>query len=389
MGLFSSGPDEETKELIDAAKGDSVTADKLTKAETGMAAWDRLNDKPLIDYLDDEEQPHFIIAQQNKRGIHVTEDGDTHTTSIEPDGKFRIMMTVTDSRVLFTAGGSSGDKTVSVDFEDITGAKLRTNSKENGPNRLKITVDTHNRIYTFARIMTNASVNLAGIASDEDEVQNAVEYISTEANINAEHTEKEDSSIRSARRRISDEENGDYVTPERVDKIRDILDDDEEVHYITRGSTVDVEGSSAGSSLFGDDRSRKSGTSGYVRAVITGERVAVKIPQLTGNDERSIPYESITSVDLDTGLVNKRLSLQTPGQTYHIEAHEPGKNGVRQAVKFIRNKIKESNEETIVVEDSSEPDPTEQLKNLKELHDEGVLSDEEFEGKKSDLLDKI
>jgi len=171
--------------------------------------------------------------------------------------------------------------------------------------------------------------------------------------------------------------------------VKDILDGGEEIHYLTRGSTVDVEGSSAGESLWGDDRSRKSGTKGYVRTVITDSRVAVKIPQLTGNDRRSVPYESITSVDLDTGLVNKRLSLQTPGQTYHIEAHDPGKDEVRRAVKFIRNKITESNEETVVVEDSSEPDPTEQLKNLKELHEQGVLTDEEFEEKKSDLLDKI
>ena len=51
-----------------------------------------------------------------------------------------------------------------------------------------------------------------------------------------------------------------YVTKERILKVRDILDDGETVYYLTRGSTVDVEGSSAGTSLFGDDRSRKSGT---------------------------------------------------------------------------------------------------------------------------------
>lgn len=118
---------------------------------------------------------------------------------------------------------------------------------------------------------------------------------------------------------------GEYVTEERVAKVESVLDDDEVVHYLTRGSTVDVEGSSAGSSLFGDNRSRKSGTRGYVRAAITDRRVAIKVPQWLGTDERSVPYDSITSVDLDTGLVNKRLSLQTPGQTYHIELMNPGK----------------------------------------------------------------
>lgn len=184
------------------------------------------------------------------------------------------------------------------------------------------------------------------------------------------------------------EKHGDYVTRKRIGKIENVLDEDEVVHHLTRGSTVDVEGSSAGNSLFGDDRSRKSGTKGFVRAAITDKRVVVKIPQWLGSDERSVPYQNITSVDLDTGFVTKRLSLQTPGQTYHIEAHEPDKSEVRDAVKFIREKITSSQKDQVVVQDN-DPDPTEQLKNLKELHDQGVLSDEEFETKKSDLLDKI
>lgn len=39
--------------------------------------------------------------------------------------------------------------------------------------------------------------------------------------------------------------------------------------------------------------------------------------------------------------------------------------------------------------ESSDPDPTEQLKNIKELHEQGVLTDDEFEEKKQKLLDKI
>lgn len=184
------------------------------------------------------------------------------------------------------------------------------------------------------------------------------------------------------------EPQGEYVTKARIEKVKDILDEGEKIHYITRGSTVDVEGSSAGKSLFGDDRSRKSGTRGYVRAVYTDSRVAVKIPQWLGSDERSVPYESITSVDLDTGLVNKRVSLQTPGQTYHIEVQEPGKDEVREIVSFIREKINEVNQpDTVVAE--AEPDPLDQLDKLQELHEKGVVDDEEFEEKKQSLLDKV
>jgi hypothetical protein len=124
-----------------------------------------------------------------------------------------------------------------------------------------------------------------------------------------------------------------------------------------------------------------------VRAAFTDKRVAVKIPQVLGDDERSVPYHSITSVDLDTGLTNKRISLQTAGQTYHIEAHEPGKDECRDITRFIRKKISDINTQETVV--SQEADPTEQLQNLKQLHEQGAISDEQFEEKQEALLDKI
>ncbi|MEF8785650.1 MAG: PH domain-containing protein [Haloarculaceae archaeon] len=106
------------------------------------------------------------------------------------------------------------------------------------------------------------------------------------------------------------------------------------------------------------------------------------MPQFLGNDERSVPYSNITSVDMDTGLVNKRLTLQTPGQTYHIEVHEPGKEELREITRFIRGKISEANQPNVVQTNSSESESLEQLEKLKKLHTQGVVSDEEFEEKK-------
>jgi len=183
---------------------------------------------------------------------------------------------------------------------------------------------------------------------------------------------------------IACDHQGDYVTLARVKKIEDVLDDGEHVHYLTRGSTVDVQEGGDNSSLFGDDRSRKSGTSGWVRAAFTDRRVVVKVPQVLGNDERSIPYQNITSVDLDTGLVKKRVTLQTMGATYHIEVDDPGKDEVRDAMGFVRQKLGESNDGG-----STEDSALDKIEQLRDLHEDGVLSDEEFEEKKQDLLDDV
>lgn len=180
---------------------------------------------------------------------------------------------------------------------------------------------------------------------------------------------------------------GSWVDEKWVKKVHDLLDDDEKVHYMWKGGTIDVEGSSAGDSIFGNDRDRKSSFKGIYTAV-TNKRIVIAIPQYLGDDERHIPYHSATSVDLDTGLVNRRVSIQTKGQTYHIQAQGPSKDELREAMRFVREKIEEANRPQQVQAESS-PDPTEQLKNLKELHQEGVLTDEEYKSKKQSLLDKI
>lgn len=183
------------------------------------------------------------------------------------------------------------------------------------------------------------------------------------------------------------EPQGEWVTPDRVGKVQDLLDDDEVVHYMWRGGTLDVEGSGAGDSIFGNDRDRKSSFKGIFPAV-TNKRIVIAIPQFLGDDERHIPYHSITSVDLDTGLMARRVSLQTKGQTYHIQAQGPSKDELRDAMRFIREKVEETHQPQ-QVQATNKPDPTEQLKNIKELHEQGVLSDEEFEEKKQSLLRQI
>lgn len=184
---------------------------------------------------------------------------------------------------------------------------------------------------------------------------------------------------------IDCEPQGEYVTEERVAKLDGILDEGESVHYLTKGSKVTVKGD--GSGFGGNDKETKAGTKGKVRAAFTDGRVAIKIPQLTGSDEQTIPYDTVTSVDLDSGLVTKELKLQTEGYSYEIKVEDPGKEECRDITKFVRERRSSEGDQTVVAE--SDPDPTEQLQRLKELHEDGVVSDEEFEEKKEDLMDRL
>ena len=181
------------------------------------------------------------------------------------------------------------------------------------------------------------------------------------------------------------EPEGEYVTAKRVKKMADVLEDGEQVMYMTKGGTIDVEGAGSGKSVFGSDRSRKNSLGGNIRTAITDRRIVIKIPQMLGDDQRVIAYHNIIGADLDTGIVNKRLSIQTSGPTYHIQVGEPGKKEAREIPTWINNKVEGMRQS------AGQPaiDPTEQLQRLKELHDEGVVSDEEFDEKREKLLGQI
>lgn len=377
LGNYSAGTTVQSVDDLVAGADGEIKTKTLTK-QSGMIRT-YLYDQPLIEYLRTGEQPEHVLTHDTK-GFRITHPDGTETTPDHGTDNTKRFVLITDQRILYVVGSESGDKTREFAYGDVVNA-----THESGLASGKLTfelVDGSN--YTFAT------------ATYADEVGDAAAYVTRQmsgvetktGNKSSDTANTGPPSSKIKNNHIPDER-GNYVTAERVNKITDVLDTDEKVHYLTRGTTVDVEGSSAGHSLFGDDRSRKSGTRGYVRAGITDRRVVIKVPQWLGSDERSVPYDSVTSVDLDTGLTMKRLSLQTAGQTYHIEAHEPDKDECRQITRFIRNKISEANQQQVINQETSEADPTEQLKNLKELHERGVLTDEEFESKKQSLLDKL
>lgn len=60
--------------------------------------------------------------------------------------------------------------------------------------------------------------------------------------------------------------------------IMDLLDTDEEPHYLLLGLSVDVQGGGDSNAITGNDRSTKMGTTGKVTTVLTDKRIIVYIP---------------------------------------------------------------------------------------------------------------
>lgn len=161
----------------------------------------------------------------------------------------------------------------------------------------------------------------------------------------------------------------------------DLLDSGEQPHYYLKGSSVDVEGDGAGGeSITGWDRDRRIGSA---FTLVTEQRVLVIANHFRGYDEHTIPYESISAVNLNSGFVSKRLSLQTRGATYHLSVSTSDDDEVQRAVEYLRERRRQGDDS------DSRGDPLDRIEKLKSLHDDGVLTDEEFEEKKSSLLDDV
>lgn len=182
---------------------------------------------------------------------------------------------------------------------------------------------------------------------------------------------------------IDCEPQNEYVSEETVAKIDDVLDGGEKVHFLAReaGGGVTIQGAT-------EDEEKKVASGGHIRTAATDRRVVSKIPNLIGSEEISIPYDSISTVDLKSGLVRTRLSLQTDMKTYGIEIGHLNDDECKRMSRFIREKVSEANQQSAAGSDST-ADPLDKLERLRDLKDEGVISDEEFDEKKAELLDQI
>ena len=97
------------------------------------------------------------------------------------------------------------------------------------------------------------------------------------------------------------------------------------------------------------------------------------------------PLDKITSIQYETGMLLGKVKIHTSGNTANIENVD--KNSARKFAEFIRNKLSEP--KPIVTTSKSEPNVLEQLEKLGKLHENGILSEEEFKEQKKKLLDKL
>jgi len=178
------------------------------------------------------------------------------------------------------------------------------------------------------------------------------------------------------------------------------IDSDELPHYIltniSKGLSVNKHG---------DENEYKSHGGYGSFAAITNKRILIVVPCESRDRSWSINYSSIKNVNVDEGYTKDKLSI-IEGETEYIFYFSPNDLASDEIIdlkEYMNEKLEQgipnelSKNEKRKASSTSEPmndnidesDFASEIKKLRELKQSGVLSEEEFENKKSDILDRI
>lgn len=185
---------------------------------------------------------------------------------------------------------------------------------------------------------------------------------------------------------------GDSVTAEALDqRIGDepllcFLETDEQPEYLLRGRLLDVIDRTAPDSA-SDRRKRKVASHGSdLITIVTDRRVLIVLPRRDDVETLTVQFSKVTDVDMESAPGgNCRLRVFNDEKTYLIDSSRSDSDEVEATQAFGTDRARQ-------VESASEGnsnDVMDTLERLADLHERGALSDEEYQRKKNELLDRL
>jgi hypothetical protein len=120
--------------------------------------------------------------------------------------------------------------------------------------------------------------------------------------------------------------------------------------------------------------------------ILTNTRVAFMAKTWLKEEFRVIPLERISSVDFSSGLMAKSITFVSNNDfiEFTTAVKVETLNDFHAKVEDLRDKITPANNQS-----QQTVDIPAQIKKLAELKDSGIITNEEFEQKKSELLSKM
>lgn len=156
-----------------------------------------------------------------------------------------------------------------------------------------------------------------------------------------------------------------------VESVLAAVKEDEKIKFLISGTDFDIDDNDQGS---------------QVKLIATDRRLIILSSSMTGaNNKYTISYNEIIGVGKSQRLTTQIRIQASGGQEYKISASQTPGDIAEKCTDFIRKKYESAGQK----DSSGEKSPLEKLEQLGELNENGVISDDEFERKKSELMDQV
>lgn len=118
--------------------------------------------------------------------------------------------------------------------------------------------------------------------------------------------------------------------------------------------------------------------------IATNHRLVFYGKRLTGYDLEFYPYNTISSIETGKKMLGHYLTFFASGNKVHMKWIQD--SDFTNFVTFVRGKIGKKENATAAAQIQQPVDTAEELRKFKSLLDEGIITEEEFNAKKKQLL---
>ncbi|WP_270273774.1 PH domain-containing protein [Enterococcus gallinarum] len=115
---------------------------------------------------------------------------------------------------------------------------------------------------------------------------------------------------------------------------------------------------------------------------ITNKRILMAQQKLIGNNVQSIMVNQINDVTKKTGMLMGTLTIDTLKETFNVGVDKQTVDRISSSLNEIIYDLKDNNGTTI----TAASHVTDEIRKYKELLDDGIITQEEFDAKKKELL---
>lgn len=127
---------------------------------------------------------------------------------------------------------------------------------------------------------------------------------------------------------------------------------------------------------------------GRVQLYVTDQRILLhEIKGITSNDETSILLQSISSINISNKLVYSTIEIVSTGNKAIIEdvpAHIAIE--IKNAIENLKKDFKKADSAPAAKQEKDMYDVADEIRELKDLLNDGILTQDEFDAKKKQLL---